>query len=213
MKKLQEQDFIDAAALLNCDIAAIKAVAEVESLGGGFKNDLPVILFEGHWFWTLTKGKFGHTNYSYPKWTKKFYSMNQHARLESAAQKDRNAALQSASWGMFQIMGFNFKKAGFKTLQEFINAMFKSEREHLLAFCNFVIASGIDDELREHKWDQFAYIYNGPKYRENNYQVKLATAYTKFKKLNNGISFQNCREICVPKSRNTSHQTFLSNLE
>lgn len=33
---LTSQDFIDAAAILNCSVAAIKAVAEVESSGGGF---------------------------------------------------------------------------------------------------------------------------------------------------------------------------------
>jgi hypothetical protein len=44
-----EADFEQAAALLKCDVAAIKAVAEVESSSNGFLSDGRVkILFEGH---------------------------------------------------------------------------------------------------------------------------------------------------------------------
>ena len=183
MKKLVEKDYEDAANLLRCTIAEIKAVAEVEGRNSGFnEKGLPKILFEGHWFWRYTKGKYGMTNYSYPKWVRTFYNMDQHKRLKLAVAKDRVAALKSTSWGMFQIMGFNYRKAGFSTLQSFINAMFKSEREHLLAFCNFVISAGLDDELRNQEWAEFAHGYNGPGFAENKYDIKLEAAYKKYSK-------------------------------
>ena len=57
--KLSEQNFKDAAASLNCEIAVIKAVTEVESRGNGFlPDDQPVILFERHIFSRYTKGKY-----------------------------------------------------------------------------------------------------------------------------------------------------------
>lgn len=183
MKRLVEQDYIDAAKLLKCEVALVKALQEVETSGPGFNKDgSVVILFEGHWFYKLTKGKYGLTNYSYPGWTRAYYNMDQHKRLQAAVEKDRDAALQSASWGAFQVMGFNYKKAGFKTIQEFINAMHKGEREQLLASCNFIISSGLDDELREKKFALFAYGYNGSGYAQNNYDVKLERAYNKYKR-------------------------------
>jgi hypothetical protein len=57
--KLVESDFRAAAKLLKCDVAAIKAVAEVESSGNGFLSDGRVkILFEGHQFYKYTNGAY-----------------------------------------------------------------------------------------------------------------------------------------------------------
>lgn len=50
-KYLSEQDLIDFAAKYNLELAAVKAVNEVESNGKGFLLDgRPRILFEGHIF-------------------------------------------------------------------------------------------------------------------------------------------------------------------
>ena len=49
--KLTIKDYQKAAKELNCEVAAIRAVAEVESLKGGFLPDgRPKILFERHVF-------------------------------------------------------------------------------------------------------------------------------------------------------------------
>jgi hypothetical protein len=53
------------------------------------------------------------------------------------------------------------------------------EGTHLDAFCEYVRWSGLDDELREHRWGDFAAKYNGPEYRKNRYDEKLAIAYAK----------------------------------
>ncbi len=184
MKKLTECDYQNAANLLGVDVAIIKAVAEVESDGGGFlSNGQPKILFEGHKFHLFTKGKFTtpeNANISYEKWNTKYYNENQHARLAKAVRLDREAALKSASWGKFQIMGFNFEKAGFENLQSFINAMYENEGAHLMAFVNFVKSEGLDKYLKKKDWVGFARRYNGPGYAKNKYDVKLANAYKKY---------------------------------
>ena len=100
--KLTEQDFKNAAKELNCEIAAIKAVAEVESKSDGFlPTDEPVILFERHIFSKLTKGLFdkSHPNISNPTPGGYGTVSQQHKRLQAAVALDRNAALMSASWG------------------------------------------------------------------------------------------------------------------
>lgn len=183
---IQEQDYFESAQLLGCDVAAIKAVAEVESRGYGFNEDgTPKTLFEGHWFSRFTKGKYDeeYPTISYPRFTKKFYGKTQEAekgRLSLASSLDRQSALMSASWGKFQIMGFNFPVCGFKKIQDFVNAMYRDEDEHLDAFCNYVINVGLADELRDQRWDDFAYRYNGPEYQKNDYAGKLARAYIKY---------------------------------
>ncbi|AZA64465.1 DUF3380 domain-containing protein [Chryseobacterium carnipullorum] len=59
MKTLTEQDYINAAKELGCEVAAIKAVAEVESRGSGFlSSGEPKILFERHRFYKYTNGKY-----------------------------------------------------------------------------------------------------------------------------------------------------------
>ena len=185
-KLLTEEDYEEAAARLGCEVAAIKAVAEVESSGGGFNSDgSPKILFEGHIFSKYTNGRYDKSNptISYTKWTKAYYRKNnidEHKRLQQAIELDRNAALMATSWGKFQIMGFNYKACGFDDLQKFINAMFRSEGDQLLAFCGFILTNKLDDELRELRWADFARRYNGPAYAENKYDVKLARAYEKF---------------------------------
>lgn len=95
---------------------------------------------------------------------------------------NRDPALMSASWGRFQIMGFNYKKAGFKDLQSFINAMYIDEVEQLKAFVNFLKSTGLDKPLRAKNWAAFAKGYNGPGYAKNAYDVKLKQAYEKFSK-------------------------------
>lgn len=182
---LSEQDYQDAAQLIGCDVAAVKAVVAVESNGGGFLPDgRPKILFEGHWFHRYTNGAFtaSHPTISYPKWTKKFYigGAGEYARFNTAGTLNRWAALMSTSFGLFQIMGFNHKLCGFADVEDFYKAMCESEGKQLAAFIQFVKSKGLDDELRDKRWAAFAYQYNGEGYKANAYDVKLANAYKKF---------------------------------
>jgi hypothetical protein len=178
---------------LKCDVADIKAVAEVESRGDGFLSDGRVkVLFEGHQFYKFTKGAYAqsHPTICYKKWTTAFYTKGPNAdargagelaRLNEAMALNRNAALLSASYGKFQIMGFNFAICGFTTVDDFYKAMQVSEGEHLNAFCNYIKGNAIDDELREHRWAALAARYNGPDFKKNKYDEKLAAAYAKYK--------------------------------
>jgi hypothetical protein len=58
--KLNIQDFVEASNRLFCDVAAIRAVAEVESGGrdGFLADNRPKILFESRWFHNLTDGVY-----------------------------------------------------------------------------------------------------------------------------------------------------------
>lgn len=189
---ISEKQFSECAQLLGVEIAAVKAVAEVESSGDGFLTDgKPKILFEPHIFWKQLRARginpemFMEENPDilYPKWKPGAYGpvSKQHQRLERAAKISREAALSSASWGRFQIMGFNWSLCGAGSLQEFVNDMYSNEDAHLFRFSQYILKTHLDDELRGRDWAGFALAYNGPLYRRNNYDVKLKTAYLKHK--------------------------------
>lgn len=183
-KRLSELGFYRAAQQLQCEEACVRAVVEVESVGSGFlESGRPKILFEAHHFGRLTQYHFmQYKDISTKKWTRCLYrgGEEEYSRLEKAMTLDRSAALQSASWGLFQIMGFNFKECGFNSVDEFVERMYVSEDEHLNAFVNLIKSWNIASALRDNQWSAFARVYNGPGYAKNQYHIKLANAYKRF---------------------------------
>jgi len=186
MKTLTEQDYLEVAGKLNIEVAIIKAVAEVESAGSGFlRNGAPKILFEAHQFYKRVPVDVNDKTISVEGWTeaKKYYKYGgaEYTRLALAMSYDANTALQSASFGKFQIMGFNYFKAGYKDVFEFVQDMYVSEKKHLDAFLNFIEYENIVEAMKNKDWNKFARIYNGSRYKENKYDEKLANAYEKYK--------------------------------
>ncbi|RWX57057.1 N-acetylmuramidase family protein [Photobacterium chitinilyticum] len=182
---LAESDYQHAAELLSCDIAAIKAVSDVESAGKGFLPDgLPCILFEAHQFSKFTDHQYDSSQpaISSRKWNRSLYKGGEaeYPRLKQAIQLDRTAALKSASWGRYQIMGFNHKSAGYLDVESYVQAMFESERNHLIAFVYFIKSDRhLLSAIQNHQWEAFARHYNGPSYQTNHYDEKLRQAYEK----------------------------------
>lgn len=188
MRQLTEQDFQRAASALHCDVPAIKAVDEVESRGAGFLPDgRPKILFERHIFRRqllalgIDTARFEREMPGIVNADPGGYvgGAGEWKRMDDAVAINRDAALASASYGRYQIMGFNWKAAGAVSLQDFINDMYRSEGAHLDAFVAFVMHEGLADKLRRHEWAAFASRYNGPGFRKNRYDTKLAAAYAK----------------------------------
>lgn len=193
-EKLTDEDFRLIAQLLDCEPAALKAVQEVETggRGGFFAPGKPAILFEGHIFWSQLKKRgidpakyaAANGNILYPKWEKGHYKggLGEYDRLEQARKIHREAADASASWGMFQIMGFNFAACGEKSVESFVAAMCESERKQLILSGRFIRQGGMLPALQNRNWADFAKRYNGPAYAQNKYDEKLAKAYAKYAK-------------------------------
>jgi hypothetical protein len=169
----------DAAKAIGCDEAAIRAVIAVESHGGFLADNRPKILFERHYFHRLTNGKFDKSDPDICSAQAGGYKggVAEWDRMDRAIKLDRQAALKSASWGAFQIMGANHQAAGFADVESFCHAMCQSEDDQLKAFVGFVKANHLDDELCRRDWAGFARGYNGPGYRQFNYDNKLQAAY------------------------------------
>lgn len=207
-RPLGPADFQKAAVRLGGTVPQVRAVDEVESAGGGFvdnvraeifaldgpggfiDDELSKILFEAHKFHRHTGGRYdkSHPALSSPKWNRSLYKGGQEEwrRLHAAMQLDASAALKSASWGRYQILGENHRLCGFPTVEAFVDAMQSGEPAHLDAFVSFVINSGLTDEFRrisdvEGDCAPFAAGYNGPGYNAQNYDLKISQAHKKWR--------------------------------
>lgn len=175
-----------AAARLGATVKHVVAIEKVESNGVSFDNSgRPIILPEPHIFFRLTGGAHGTTPFSYAKWGARPYPGSYDARwqlLADMAERDEAAALQSASWGLFQVMGFHYAACGYASPQAFAAGMTSDEDDHLEAMVAFILSEGLDDELRACRAGDpdscraFCRGYNGAGYAKNNYHVKLARA-------------------------------------
>ena len=197
-KFLSEQDLIDFAGKYDLELAAVKAVNEVESNGKGFLLDgRPRILFEGHIFWKeLVKRGVNPDDFTndrtknvlYKSWTKKHYEggKQEYDRLEKAAgmsdlDEVHDAAYASASYGAFQIMGFNAKSIGYPSIDSFVSLMYTHEKAHLDAFGRFCKVNNLIRHLKSKDWAAFARGYNGTAFKQNKYDTKLLNAYNRYK--------------------------------
>ncbi|MBD1822800.1 N-acetylmuramidase family protein [Cyanobacteria bacterium FACHB-DQ100] len=181
-RSLNSQDFRDVARSIGCEVAAVRAVVDVEAAGSGFLRDgRPKILFEAHWFSDFTNGRFDYSddNISSPVWNRSLYigGAGEWDRIYRAANLNREAALKSASWGLGQVMGFNHAQAGYRDVESFVRDMHESEGKQLAAMFNFIKSNRLDRFLISRDWAGFALRYNGESYRVNRYDEKLADAY------------------------------------
>lgn len=181
---LSNEDIEKIADELSVEVAVIRAVDEVESNGKGFLDDKrPIILFERHIFSRRTKHRWDTEYPDISNPTRGGYGKsggNQYEKLYRAIKLDRQAALRSASWGRYQVMGFNAELCGWRDVENFVEDMTKSEAEHLKAFVNFCRANDLVRYLVVHDWRSFTKGYNGPGNVEE-YSTKIEKAYEKYK--------------------------------
>lgn len=174
-RAMSSEGLAATAAILDTHATEIFTVIAVETKGCGFLPDRrPQILFERHIFHRLTQGAFDDGDISDPK--PGGYGptgAHQYDRLAQAITKNRTAALQSASWGLAQVMGENFKAAGYPDVESMIEGMMAGEDQQLAAMANFLRGAGLHTALRAHDWPTFARGYNGPNFVINHYDQLL----------------------------------------
>jgi len=194
---LRNSDLVAAAERLDVPLASIYAVNEVESKGKGFlDNGKPVILFERHIMHRqLAAARHAGDDPAElkrhadqlatttpalvnPKPGGYVGGTAEHQRLAMARLIDDTAALESASWGAFQIMGFHWQRLGYVSVQAFVAAMSAGESQQFDAFTRFIETDpALHKALKARKWAEFARLYNGPDYQRNLYDTKLQRAY------------------------------------
>ncbi|MDN5567042.1 MAG: N-acetylmuramidase family protein [Psychrobacter sp.] len=191
-KKLVKQDIINTAKSLVVEAATLKAVIDVEARSSGFDNEgRPAILFERHKMWKY----LGEANYItkrdqlnalfpdiYSELPGAYNVCSQYEKLAVAEVLHWDAAHKSCSFGLGQVMGFNFSSLGYPSLKAFVDAMYESEAKQFDAMARYIKVNNLLDELQRHDWAGFAKGYNGRGYAINEYDTKLAAAYVKAKR-------------------------------
>lgn len=167
----------------------VHAVLDAESAGKGFdQHGRPKMLFEPHIFWKLLgpgpqRDEAARQGIAYAKWKPGAYPEDSYPRLLKAISINYEIALRSASWGLGQIMGFNYAAAGYGTAHGMVMDFLDDEEMHLRAMFRFIWDKGLDKYLRQRNWKAFAAGYNGPGFAKNGYDKKLAERFAHWQKI------------------------------
>lgn len=184
---LTEADFRLVASQLGVEVAAIKAVVEIEAgkeMKGFWAPGIPVINFDSTMYAkykSKAPSKEGAKGEEVPAGLTG-YALKEWRLLINARKTNAQGANMGTFWGMFQIGGFNYKLCGCSSVDEFVKLMAYSELEQLELFAAFITNAGMLQDLRNKNWAAFARKYNGPSYAKRGYHTKMAKAYQKFSK-------------------------------
>ena len=179
------------AAEFRIEPAALLAVAEIESGGNAYAlvegRREPLIRFEGHYFDRRLAGdkqkRARRAGLSSPEAGAIANPPGQAARwrlLEQAAVIDRKAAFESVSWGLGQVMGAHWAWLGFASVEALVAEARSGAAGQARLMARYIVKAGLREALAARDWAGFARGYNGPGYRRNSYDKKLAAAYGKY---------------------------------
>lgn len=191
---LSDDDYRAVASELGVEVAAIKAVVDIETGNkhqGFYEKGKPIINFDLTMYRPAAR-RNGVDLAAAKKQSPEIFrapdvarygsqQLAQQARLDAARAIDEESALEGTFWGMFQIGGFNWKLCGTDSVQHFVALMSRSERDQLELFARFCEARNLVRFIRNKDWAGFSLRYNGPGYASKGYHTKMAAAYRKFK--------------------------------
>lgn len=195
---IRPSDFKRLAQAIGAAPSILMAIREVEGRGEGFLNNgKALILFERHQFYKAFARRHGtaaaekvrsqYPNICHPVWDRAAYKgyEREYDRLAIAMQFDEEIALASTSWGLMQVMGFNYERAGYDDVFTMVHDMQESERLQMAAGVNFIRTdANLLLAVRQRNYAAIARLYNGSGYAANRYDVKIAKADDRLSKYN-----------------------------
>ncbi len=203
MMKLTELQIEELAKKYGLTYAIVRTVIEIESSGSGFIDGKLKIQFEPRWFEKLmSKATLKRINLAIERCKNKAWSEEDKAiynnwklstenkvsiqateqdAFKAAFSLDQKACYLSTSYGLGQIMGFNFKRAGYISVTDMVHAFNESEYNQLKGMLEFINTDpGMFQALKNKNWREFAKRYNGPAYEKFSYHKKLEESYNQF---------------------------------
>lgn len=179
-----------AARSAGLEPAALLAVAEVESGSRVFAavegRQEPLIRFEAHYFdrrldadkraaaraqglAAAAAGAVANPATQAARWR----------MLRQAARIDAKAAYESTSWGLGQVMGAHWAWLGYASVDAFVAEARSGAGGQLRLMARYIDKAGLFKALNTRDWATVARGYNGPGFRRNDYDGKLARAYAR----------------------------------
>lgn len=172
--------------------AALLAICDTESAGVAFwkvgDKKLPAARFEGHYFYRLLKGakrtlavKNGLASPKAGVIRNPRSPAGVYAMIARAEKIDKDVAHMSVSWGLGQVMGEHWKVLGYKSVEDFVQTAMSGVAGQVEIMIDFIERNGLKASLLRRDWASFARRYNGPAYKKNRYDTKMATAYERYR--------------------------------
>lgn len=199
-EKVVRQELIDtikqAVKLTQTQIplARLLAFIEVESGGRGFdpKTGKLIAQFESHIFSKATGiPRSKDNNWAWDENVVDVQSKEWEAFNEAFLKVDKVKAMESTSWGLPQIMGFNYKQAGYESVGEMLDDYKKGELQQVVSLIKFIQNSPkLYKAVMAGDYETIASTYNGSGHRAlalkngwKPYPDKLREAEEKYKSL------------------------------
>jgi hypothetical protein len=149
----------------------------------------PLIRFEGHYFDRLlddaNRAKARARGLASPAMGAVKNPVSQAARwklLEDAMAIDRDAALQSVSWGIGQVMGSHWKALGYGSVEDLVAEARSGVDGQIRLMLRFLEHEGLIETIRARDWAAFARAYNGPRYKVHRYDSRIAAAHARYRR-------------------------------
>lgn len=187
MRQMQIQTIEHEACRIGVEAEALAAFVHVESGGKGFNGDGKItIQFEPIWF--RRKAPYAPSG----QWSvnKVDVQSKEWIAFNNAFELDPNAAMESTSIGLGQVMGFHYKRLGYKSVGAMWDDAKKGEHRQIFQMAEFIRTDNrLIKALKEKNWHLVATYYNGAKYRELAkkwgrvpYDVSMRDAYNEYKR-------------------------------
>lgn len=182
---------LDTAAKAGLEAPSLLAIIELES-AGRFHAEIrgkpePLIRFEGHYFDRRLSGlkriqarTAGLASPDAGAVRNPASQLERWKLLERACSIDRQAAYESTSWGMGQVMGAHWKLLGFNSVDVLVSHCRSGFTGQLDLMIRFILQSNLQKPLAAKDWKAFARAYNGPAFAKNRYDERLGAAYRKY---------------------------------
>lgn len=100
--------------------------------------------------------------------------------LERAMSIHRQAALESTSWGLGQVMGAHWEWLSYQSIDELVSEARSGIAGQVSLMLNFIDKAGLKVNLQAKDWRDFARRYNGPAFARNQYDSRMAAAYQRW---------------------------------
>ncbi|APQ61677.1 hypothetical protein PPOLYM_01085 [Paenibacillus polymyxa] len=174
-------------AELNVDPNLLGAVILVESGGSGFRNGKLVIRFEVHHFVEHPTSLFTFLDKPKKRWKEHRYresvemkwkevhtnQSSEYATLNFAITQNEKKAYASISMGLGQILGSNYKMAGYGSAKDMFLAFSSGHEEQIKGFSRYIKNSkNLLSSLQTNDLRRFVRGYNGPA-KVDDYTKKL----------------------------------------
>ena len=187
MKVAKKQ--IKAIALnYGIEYASLMAIIATETPMQGFDNKTGKLLIQFEPSWFRKKEQFAPSG----AWSvnKVDVQSKEWIAFNNAFSIDPVSAMESTSIGLPQIMGFNFKQAGYGSVNEMWDDFKKGETNQIESLCRFIVNNKkLLSAVRVRSWDIVATIYNGKGFRElakklgrEPYDITLRNNFLKYQK-------------------------------